>query len=694
MTRRARKTSGAVGGPATGRGMNYQVHYGMRQTLDLIAVALVAPHQAASIWVEPRVVTGDDITTWDFGATPPGSLTEAKLSPTRVEIVDWVQRAARKAADGGMTLFRLVYSRGGGPTLEAMMQLIRIAKEAQGEDRDFQELLGHENARNATDMLERLGSVPAAILKTLSVEHIPEVILEDDLTFRARCLAGSDADRLRQLLFEKISLAVSQRARISIRTFIDDIASARITLQPPPCPPPSGLSPEVWATLITLQHCPTPLPTQVLADAQMSALDGFERALKPLTENGVLIAESGLLSLAPSPVSFREGNVPAILSKSLRALLDFIRRNGRTKISRRQVQNAVSLARACAQKEPTTVANAFRWLDKNLKDLGDKHLVLAVAELSIAAARNSIPKTIEETEGEAHALICGTSWVYQRVGRLGEAEIAAEKSFSIGENIHWGRNSAYCKKCIGRLFRLQGEAATDPTTKTHLIDKSTQYLTEAIEMFSNLPDFGPEHEEIGDCHSLLGRSHLVAGRLQEAEDAVHRAYKFIHNQNSKEYLDLLILDGDVQSARGSLKAAEHCYSSALPSHNDTAELSEICARAHFQRGRNRSQLGRKSEALEDFREAKRVWERLDEQDAAADAEWAEVLQLSTAPPVLIEKLKAERDARVRVKTVRTYEQAVGSARRGVARRADPGIRYWEHLIEKARELVEIERREW
>src|ERR1700721_2414017 len=123
--------------------MNYQVHYGMRQTLDLIAVALVAPHQAASIWVEPRVVTGDDITTWDFGATPPGSLTEAKLSPTRGEIVDWVQRAARKAADGGMTLFRLVYSRGGGPTLEAMMPLIQIAKEAPGEAHNFKSFSPH-----------------------------------------------------------------------------------------------------------------------------------------------------------------------------------------------------------------------------------------------------------------------------------------------------------------------------------------------------------------------------------------------------------------------------------------------------------------------------------------------------------------------------------------------------------------------
>jgi tetratricopeptide (TPR) repeat protein len=681
--RTARKTSGAVGGPATGRGMNYQVYYGLCQTLDLIAIALIAPHQAAAIWVEPRVITGEDVTTWDFGATPPGSLTEAKVSPTREEIVDWVHRAAKKAADGHATLFRLVYSRGGGPTLEALMQLVRIAKEAQGKQDDFQKLIGHENAKRATELLKSLGSAPAALLKMLSAEHIPEATLEENITFRARCLSGTDADRLRQLLFEKLSLAIIRRASLSIRAIIDDIARAGIRLQPPPCPPPGDLAPEAYATLITLQHCPTPVPTQVLADSQMSALDNFERALKPLTENGVVIAECGLFSLAPSPVSFRDENVPAILSKSLRALLDFIRKNGRTQVSRSQVQNAVSLARACAQKEPAAVANAFRCLDKNLKDLGDKHLVLGVAELSVAAARNATPKTIEETKGEAHALICGISWVYQRVGRLREAETAAEKSLSIGENIQWGRNSAYCKKCIGRLFRLQAEAARDPTMKAQLIDKSTRSLAEAIEMFSNLPKFGPEHEEIGDCHSLRGRSHLVAGRLQEAEDAIHRAYKLIHNQDSKEYLDLLILDGDVQSERGSRVAAEHCYCAALATgHDDTPELSEIRARAHFHRGTNRSRLGRSNDALEDFREARRVWERLGEQDAAAEAEWAEIVQLHLAPPTLLKRLKAEGDARARAKAVRIYEQEVGSARRGVARRSDPGMKYWDHLLRK------------
>src|SRR5436853_3342720 len=99
-------------------------------------------------------------------------------------------------------------------------------------------------------------------------------------------------------------------------------------------------------------------------------------------------------------------------------------------------------------------------LDKFLKRLGDKHLVHEVAQLSISAARRA-HRTRREVEGEAHALICGLSWVLQRIGSLAQARAFAEASLKLGEDIGWQRNSAFCKKCIGRLYRMEAEQTDD-----------------------------------------------------------------------------------------------------------------------------------------------------------------------------------------------------------------------------------------
>jgi hypothetical protein len=44
-------------------------------------------------------------------------------------------------------------------------------------------------------------------------------------------------------------------------------------------------------------------------------------------------------------------------------------------------------------------------------------------------------RTEEFVRYEAQALICGVSWVYQRIGRLSEAKVEAEKSHRLGQDI-------------------------------------------------------------------------------------------------------------------------------------------------------------------------------------------------------------------------------------------------------------------
>jgi hypothetical protein len=126
---------------------------------------------------------------------------------------------------------------------------------------------------------------------------------------------------------------------------------------------------------------------------------------------------------------------------------------------------------------PRRVAQVFRLLDKLLKRHGNKRLVFEIADLSINAAQRAI-RDEEVIQGEAVALICGRSRVLQRISRLAEARVAAEKSLQLGQDIGWDRNTAYCKKCIGRLYRLEAEREQG--------ERRTALLTQSIGFLNHL----------------------------------------------------------------------------------------------------------------------------------------------------------------------------------------------------------------
>lgn len=89
---------GAVGGPSTGRGMNYQIDYVVLKSLELISRALCYLPRSWSISVEPRAGGAAGPTQWDLEVTAPRHLIEAKLNPTRQEVLDWFDRAVLGAA--------------------------------------------------------------------------------------------------------------------------------------------------------------------------------------------------------------------------------------------------------------------------------------------------------------------------------------------------------------------------------------------------------------------------------------------------------------------------------------------------------------------------------------------------------------------------------------------------------------------
>ena len=290
-------------------------------------------------------------------------------------------------------------------------------------------------------------------------------------------------------------------------------------------------------------------------------------------------------------------------------------------------------------------------------------------------------------------MICGQSWVLQRVNKLENAEAAALESLALGKKLPWPRNTAFCLKCLGRLCRLQAEAADDAPTRERYLARSEGYLVDAIAQFESLAD-SDRHAEIGDCQSLLGRTLLVANRLKDAQVAARTAESLLSVSDGKDYQDLQILHGDL-IAPHDVHAADGFYTTVIQQcANNDARYSEVRARAYSARARSRLTHGRKLHAKRDFEAAADIWKYLQD-PAVRDAEWG-VLSCSTQPslkPTLLES--RSRSSAVRVRAVRIHEQRMQSVRGKAARRtAEVSDLYLERLICEAKNEDAIDELEW
>ena len=54
------------------------------------------------------------------------------------------------------------------------------------------------------------------------------------------------------------------------------------------------------------------------------------------------------------------------------------------------------------------------------------------------------------------------------------------KSLELGERSGWERNTAFCKKCLGRLYRMLGMRATDIDERNSFFQRSIDSLKQAI----------------------------------------------------------------------------------------------------------------------------------------------------------------------------------------------------------------------
>lgn len=684
--------SGAKGGPSTSRGMNYQVDFAVEQTLDYISRSLCAPHRVWEVTLEPRVSALDGLTNWDVGFNPENKLFEIKIKPTRDDLVDWVKRVACDAGATSGRSYDLVYSKGAGKHLDELERLIRIANEGNGSGEEFISKLKAEGVKAEDPYLKALGKEPQELFKAMSIDQVPEYQLKTNIEFRARQLAGEDGGRrLREFLFTKFHKAVPRRQVFVVEGLIEEARGQGIEFRPPPSSETSDISSRASAALVIMQACKVGIPAKVIASALNSSESEIETELRDLTDRHIVTLDGEhLWCMKPlaTPITIRDAQT--LFAKALSSLLSFIDSLPNGTSIRPHVANIISLSKKCRGSDPDLVAKVFSRLDRKLKRIGNKRLVWFVANLSIKACRSIRDPDRSVSEAEAQALICGTSWAFQRLHKIDKARVDANEAYQLALNIRLDRSLAYCVKCRGRLCRMEAEQMPNGEAKTVRLKESVALLLEAIDRFSHLAEFGPEDPEVGDCYSLLGRTHLVLGELSEADVALQRAGLLIVDESSKDFIDLELLKADVEAFKGNRHVAGQLLDRAIAiSVAADPEISEMRARAFFKRGENRESVGDRVGASSDYRSAKWIWESLQDEQFAAVAAWEETrIGQSLSKDSLALLINACPDVRVRVEAVSLHNEELQSlGQRTVARRREPSKGYWLQIVKRARERV-------
>jgi len=435
--------------------------------------------------------------------------------------------------------------------------------------------------------------------------------------------------------------------------------------------------------LFILQQVRGGLPSSVLYEAAKIE----ERDIKRLAAYIVSASEipGGHLTLSGEyKVEGKRPNEALLLTRTLEGLIGYIHKHRKLAAVEGFLDAAFSLVDKCKDHDPRAARGLFDATDGILKRLGDKKRVAQAAEISIAASRHP-NRDDDDVKIEARALICGRSWVLQRIGEHEKALVEATKSMELGDKIEWRRNTAFCNKCLGRLHRMMGERETDAKKKRQELSKSLKHLKDAIRNFEDLEGFGVGCAEIGDCYSLLARTLLASGQGDDVEIRQHldNARERLNDESEKDYLDYEILEGDYAASLGMFDTAESHYGKVIESaHIDGCEKSEILARALHQRGIAGKAQGKRTAAIADFRRAAEMWEGLNERNRSAAAEWEAILLEERVPPFMKSALEKQ-CATVRVIALTAHEGKMAGLSPNNPRRSKPERFYVTQLIREA-----------
>jgi tetratricopeptide (TPR) repeat protein len=679
------------GGPGSFRGGNYQIDCAILKSLYLISQHLYEPLKPASITMEPRVVHLEAITRWDIQTDPPLVAIEAKAHLSKDDLVEFLQRAGE--LDHLLGELQLVYGQCGTALLNSAVRLNGLAIECGSDVSKFNKLVTREEVPSASIILKALGPDCTRKLPGLVFENLPERQLKRELEVRSRELFPEHPDRLVDFLSRRFHDGSMHRQRYEIAELVNAIEQVGMALSRPAEVKLSELSVPAISALAMLQATPFGLPGEVVASATKTAT---EELREMLSGSDLLSLDKEIWRIRPLPFQIHVQDRAELLCRAFESLLNFLSRHESEMKAEEQISNTVLLARPCLRVHPHLALQFFQATEHIVKNLGDKHLLLEISNLCIDADRHRDGDNAETcAKARAQAILCGTSWVFQRTGRLSEARVWAEKSLSIGQAIGWDRNTAFAKKCMGRIERLEAEQPeTNASAKAKLLQASAEKLREAIELFSRSGEFGPTHLQVGDCYSLLGRTYLVARRQHDSLAAMRQAYEILPPGSNKEYFDLLILMGDFEVLWGSRDQADSYYSDVIDQHSqESRDHSEILARALAKRAANRAKFKRKQTALSDYERAAQVWQSLNEYEEAAKAKWDRIVLEGTTEVATLQLFSSERSLLTRLCAFEMYREHLGKSN-ALAHRSRPTEIQVTQYLKEARKRSALDYPEW
>src|SRR5207245_953186 len=106
-----------------------------------------------------------------------------------------------------------------------------------------------------------------------------------------------------------------------------------------------------------------------------------------------------------------------------------------------------------------------------------------------------------------------------------------------------------------------------------------------------------------------------------ARQTARKAYRILAGTPSKEYIDLLILMGELEQ-HSNPSAALQYFDDALEVQTELdVTVREMRARAYRQRALLKNRLGDRAAAIVDMTSALEIWQKLAEAELAAEAEW-------------------------------------------------------------------------
>ncbi len=478
-------------------------------------------------------------------------------------------------------------------------RLISLANEAGDQLADPGPLKPFENA-----ILTALGDHAREELLRMSIErYSTSEILADKRNNAILFAGGGTTSGLTECIAERVETCADNKGEINVASLLVEVeprcSSATVTLTD--CLP--------HAVLALLRSAPDPLPVDAVASAMDVTSSTLLQGLAELLDARMIEQQGDFLVAQGRVWTFKASDHANVLARGLSALaihLQTASRHGRS-----QLRNLMALGEGCLGTNPDVVARIFAPAEHPAKDAGDMYVVLDVARLTISAARRS-RRGVDEIKAESHALACGLAWVLQRIGDLAEARVALQRSERLADDIGWTEHRAHSRKCWGRLDRRNAEEERDPKVREALLGTSETKLQEAIKRFEQQGD----PAEAGDAWSLLGRTYLVWERFDDARAAIAEARQRLPAGSAKEYLDVLILEADVERTdpRGSTARSGQLYREVLSlTSADGRQCSEMRARALL----GLAELQPLEDALASIEGAAKMYDDLNSHDSAA-----------------------------------------------------------------------------